>query len=98
MTSAKSKKTSLLEHSVLVSQFMSEMIPDFKNGILHRLMNQSALWNDSTFTGFLFHFLGIEAGEFPLPKTLSPEEVAELLKVSCFFEVTIKIEMKFRFQ
>lgn len=84
MMSAKSKKTSQLEHSVLISQIISEMIPDFNNGIIHRLKNQSALWNDPKFTGFLFHFLGIasgQSGQFPLPQTLSPEEVAEIIKV-----------------
>ncbi|XP_053393737.1 ATP-binding cassette sub-family A member 2-like isoform X2 [Mercenaria mercenaria] len=81
LTSPQMPKTSLLDHANLITQLMSEMVPDFQHGILHRLMNQSALWNDSKFTGFLFHYLGIEAGQFPIPKTLSPEEVAEILKL-----------------
>ena len=86
----------LLNFNDLMSTVMSEVIPDFKDGLLHQLMNQSALWGDKRLVQFVVHFL-TQTNTPDLPQSLTPDEIAEIVKVCYlfFWFVSLKIRIKY---
>ena len=74
-------QATLSSHATIVSTIMSSIFPQLQNGILDQLIGQQAILDDVQLLGFLQHLLGNQTGAFPIPKTMSPQQVAELIKV-----------------
>lgn len=72
------------EHAAFVSTIMSAVLSREESGIFDELLNQKAVMEDGDVAGFIQHFFGNQTGSFPIPKTLTPQQVAEILKVSVF--------------
>ena len=75
-------------YSDLIKSALSEMIPDFENGLLSELMMEPALWHDKKLIGFLLQVIS-QSGSLDFPQTLSPSEIAEILKVCMFAFICI---------
>lgn len=66
--------------SDLIKSVMSQMMPSFQNGLLFELMEEPALMHDKKLIGFLVQLMS-QSGDLDFPETLSPQEIAEILKL-----------------
>ena len=67
--------------SDLVKSAMSKILPHFNSGFLMQIMGEPALMQDKKLIGFLLQLTGQSGGDLDYPESLSPQEIAELLKV-----------------
>ena len=66
--------------SDLIQSVMSKLMPSFQDGLLFEMMQEPALMHDRKLIGFLLQ-LADQSGDLDFPQTLSPQEIAEILKV-----------------
>ena len=78
----------LSDYSDAIKAGLAEVFPNFQNGLLSELIREPALWHDKKLIGFLLQLIS-QSGNLDYPQTLSPNEIAELLKVSLLWRCNI---------
>ena len=70
-----------------------KILPTLNSGFLMQLMGEPALMHDKKLIGFLLHLTDQSGGDFDYPESLSPQEIAELLKVWVHYVPMIQTKM-----